>query len=383
LCICAVSVYAQDLNEQNRRKQEIERQIEVIDKQLASNEAQQQTTLRELELLQQKVASRKLLLTNIESQIKQLNDSIEKKGREIGILREEYEKIEFSYLQVLYKAYTQRNRQIWATFILSSDNLPQAYRRWQYFKNYSRYLTQQASQIKEADEVIREEIHLLRKLRTDTENLKEERQKELTTINMEERQSKLLVADLSRQEGRLRAQLQQQQRERDALDKEIARIMAEAENDRKAANPAETETSRVLAANFEQNKGQLPWPLTNGVITEPYGQHNHPELKGIKMPFNNGVGITGNQVDEVRAVFPGVVKWIGILPAYNQCVMVQHGSYYTFYCRLGAVKVKPGDDVAAGTPLGTLSEINGEFTLHFEIWNGTNKQNPEQWLKKR
>lgn len=385
LCICTTGASAQNLNEQIRRRQEIERQITVIDKQIASNKAQQQTSIRELNLSQQKIASRKLLLTNIEGQVKLLTDSIKKKEVEITALQEEYEKVEFSYLQILHTAYTQRNRQIWATQILGSNNLPQAYRRWQYFKKYTRYLNQQASQIRRANNVVAEEIGALRKLRADAEELKGAHQKELTTLSQEELQTKKMITDMSQQEGKLRTLLQQEKLNLDAINKELARIQAETEKERKTGSAKELEIDKALAANFEQNKGQLPWPLANGVITEPYGPHNHPVLKDIKMHPNNGVGITGSRSDDVRAVFQGVVKQIVLLSGsgYNQCVMVQHGSYYTFYCKLGSVKVKLGDSVATGDVLGTLSEINGEYTLHFEIWNDTKPQNPEQWLKKR
>lgn len=102
------------------------------------------------------------------------------------------------------------------------------------------------------------------------------------------------------------------------------------------------------------------------------------------MPFNNGVDISAHHAEDVRAVFEGVVKQIVLLPAgYNQCILVQHGSYYTFYCKLGSVKVKTGDIVATGDVLGSLSETDSDLTLHFEIWNGTTKQNPEQWLRKK
>ena len=381
--VCSIGVFAQSVNEQSQRRQEIESQIEVIDKQINSSKEQQQATIRNLDLLQQKVTSRKQLLSSIEMQINLLNDSIVNKERAVSILREEYEKVEFSYLQILYKAYPLRNLQTWAIHILASDNLPQAYRRWQYFKNYSRYLNQQASQIKATNDLLAEEIGSLRRLRTEAEGIKGLQQRELTTLNQEERQSRQLVSEMSRQEGMLRSQLQQKQRELDAINRQISSLMAEEERSRLASNTTELEVNRALAANFEQNKGQLPWPL-NGVITEPYGQRNHPVLKGIKMPFNNGVDISAHHAEDVRAVFEGVVKQIVLLPAgYNQCILVQHGSYYTFYCKLGSVKVKTGDIVATGDVLGSLSETDSDLTLHFEIWNGTTKQNPEQWLRKK
>jgi len=383
LCIFSMGAYAQNISEQARQKQELEQQIEFINKQLDSTQALQQSTVRGLNLLQQKITSRKSLLSNIETQIKQINDSIKKKENSIKVLQAEYEAMEFSYLQILYQAYTHRSRQVWVAHILASDNLRQAYRRWQYFRSYSQYLNQQAAQINQTGELLEDEISTFRKLRKETESLRGVQQKELTTLNLEERQSRQLISAMSRQEQTLKTQLQQKQREVEAINKEIERIMAEAEKSRTTASAKDVEANRVLAVNFEQNKGKLPWPLSQKVITEPYGQHNHPVLKGIKMPFNHGVGILGSRNEEVRAVFQGEVKQVFLNPLYNLCIMVQHGLYYTVYCGLGAVRVKPGDQVNVGTVLGTLAEIDGGYSLHFELRKGIDSQNPEQWLQKR
>jgi len=383
LCFCSTVVSAQNVSEHTRRRQEIEREIAAIDKQLDSNQAQQKATLLNLSLLQQKIASRKELLAQIEDQVLQTNDSIKKKENEIQLLKIEYGELEFLYLQIVYKAYTHRNRQIWAAYLFASDNLKQAYRRWQYFKSFSRYANQKAAELKELNLKLEEEMMAIKTLQSEVLALRTDRQEELTTLNTEERQSKQLITTMSRQEQTLKKQLQQKQKDLDKINKEITRIMADAEKTRKAANVKEQEIDRALAANFEQNKGKLPWPLSQGVVVESFGQHNHPVLKGIKLPFNNGIGISGNRGDEVRAVFQGEVKQIVLIPGYNQCVLIQHGSYYTFYCKLGSVKVKTGDTVATGDVLGTLAEIDGTNSLHFELYKGTERQNPELWLRKK
>ena len=68
------------------------------------------------------------------------------------------------------------------------------------------------------------------------------------------------------------------------------------------------------------------------------------------------------------------------MPGYNQCVLVQHGEYYSFYCKLKDVLVKSGDKLKAGTLLGHVDTIAGETQLHFQIWKGTDSLDPEKWL---
>ena len=102
----------------------------------------------------------------------------------------------------------------------------------------------------------------------------------------------------------------------------------------------------------------------------------------MKLPFNDGIGIAVSPGTQVKAIFDGVVQRIAIIPGYNQCVIVQHGNYFSLYCKLGNTSVKVGDKIKTGQVLGTVDTINGETQLHLQIWNGTTPQNPELWLKK-
>ena len=99
------------------------------------------------------------------------------------------------------------------------------------------------------------------------------------------------------------------------------------------------------------------------------------------MPANNGITITTTKNAEVKTVFDGVVKQILMMPGYNICVLVQHGNYFTFYCKLASVSVKAGQTVSTGEVLGKLEADGKASTLHFQVWKKTTKQNPEAWLK--
>ena len=51
---------------------------------------------------------------------------------------------------------------------------------------------------------------------------------------------------------------------------------------------------------------------------------------------------------------------IVVMPGYNKCVLVQHGNYFSFYCKLGTVSVKAGDKVKTGQVVGTVDTIGAE-----------------------
>ena len=114
---------------------------------------------------------------------------------------------------------------------------------------------------------------------------------------------------------------------------------------------------------------------------DKFGEKYHPVYKSVKLPSNNGVDIALTKGTNVRSVFEGVVRQIVVMPGYNKCILVQHGNYFTFYCKLSDVFVKAGDKVVLGQELGTVDTINGQTQLHFQVWQNNKPQNPELWLK--
>ena len=116
------------------------------------------------------------------------------------------------------------------------------------------------------------------------------------------------------------------------------------------------------------------------MLQERFGVHNHPVYTNLKLPDNPGITFSTTKGADVYSVFAGEVRKIIVMPGYNQCVLVQHGEYFTLYCKLGKVSVKSGQKIETGTKLGTLETDGNNSTLHFQLWKGTDKQDPEKWL---
>jgi murein DD-endopeptidase MepM/ murein hydrolase activator NlpD len=112
-----------------------------------------------------------------------------------------------------------------------------------------------------------------------------------------------------------------------------------------------------------------------------FGKHYHPVYKNLQLPPNNGVDIALTKGTQVKAVFDGVVKQVMVMPGYSQCVLIQHGNYFTLYCKLKSLNVAEGDKVKTSDVIGSVDAIGGQVQLHFEVWKGSTPQDPETWLK--
>ena len=212
---------------------------------------------------------------------------------------------------------------------------------------------------------------------------------EVGKLQAEQNDSQQLVNQLKKDKKKYQQDLAKKQREVEALNREIQRIIQLALEDKgskKGSGKTTTKTAKpidyTLAKQFEANKGKLPWPA-DGPVVEHFGQRYHPVYTNLKLPFNNGISIALSQGTAVKAVFDGEVKQIVVMPGYNKCILVQHGNYFSFYCKMGTVNVKAGDKVKTGQNLGSVDTIGGETQLHLQIWSGKNPQNPEIWLRPR
>ena len=380
LCLCT-GAYSQDTKAQEEKKARLEREIAIIDRQLAENASKSNTKLADLNLIRKKVANRKELVAQSDRQIKKFNDDIYLTQLEINKINRRIETLTDHYSRLVVSAYKNRDARVWYMYMLASDNLGQAFRRFGYFRNLSDQMKGEAQKIRAAKEELEEEKEKLSKMKKDAEAVKAERVKELESLRKDEKNADNVVKQLKKDRRTYEKQLSSKKKEVQALNREIERLISAAMKGKTSPSSSvkKTEVDQKLAAEFVKNKGKLPWPV-EGAIVGRFGSHRHP-VYNIVMPQNNGFDLAVSKGEEAKAVFDGVVRQVMVLPGYNQCVMIDHGDYFTLYCKLRNVKVKADDKVKTGDVLGTVDTINGQTQLHFELWQGKTPHNPENWLK--
>lgn len=401
LLAAAAPSFSQDTREQESRRAALEKEIAQLEQQIAENISRSSSALNDLTLIRKQVETRKALVAESERQIMMIDDSITLTTANIAGLQARIDTLTSYFGRLVRSAYKNRDARVWYVYILTSRNFGQATRRYSYLKNLSSTLNDEAAQVKEMRAGLELELTRLDSLKVQATQLRDAQQKELAGLRAEEKRSDDLVSQLKRYRTRYQRQLETKRKQVEDLNREIERIIAEyiaeqkarEEEQRRAAAARQGEQQAAaetpapvidyeLAAEFESNKGKLPWPA-DGPVLEKFGRHNHPVYTNIVMPFSNGISIGLAKGSAVRAVFDGEVKNVIAMPGYNMCVLVQHGSYFTFYCKLGQVSVKAGDKVSTGSIIGTVDTIDGQTQLHFQIWKEKSPQNPEIWLRSR
>ncbi len=394
---------AGEASAQNRKSLEtqiskLEKDIELLNSKLRENNRSSQQALSSLTLVRSKVSSREKLIQECDRTIRILSDSIRVCQRDIDRLQARYDTLSLYYNRLVRNAYKNRDSRLWYMYVLSSESMGQGLRRFGYLRRFSSQMSTQAQRVQETAAELEVERERLTGLKNEADELRDKTVQERARLQDEEAEAARMVNQLKKDRNKFQQQLQEKNRQKEALNKKIAEIIrAEQEAARKAAEAKKggkatggssssgkttsTEVDTRLSNEFAANKGKLPWPV-EGVIVDRFGKHKHPVYENVEMPQNDGVTLTVKRGAQAKAVFNGTVTRIFVLPGYNQCVLVSHGNFYTLYSMLKTVSVKLNQKISTGEVIGTVDTIGGEDQFHFELWKGFEPQNPESWLKK-
>ena len=377
--LLGAAAFGQDVSKQTERKRQIEEEISFIDNQLKNISSKQKATTEQLSLIRKRVTNRRSLISDLDKKIAVINDQMTAKQREINRLQKELDTLDAYYSKLIYNTYKNRDTRVWFLYILSSQDVGQGYRRFAFLKSLASEVGTQADKIRDKQAELEEERQQLAAIKAEAQSARAEREEEYRKLVEEEKKSKEDMKRLAKTEKQYRADLAAKKKEVDRLNKEIQKLL---KSTVAAQKKDKTQVDVALSSEFAKNKGKLPWPLKQGVITERFGVHNHPVYTNLKLPDNPGITFSTTRGADVYCVFDGEVRKIIVMPGYNQCILVQHGEYFTLYCKIGKVSVKSGQKVKTGDKLGTLEIDGNTSSLHFQLWKGTDKQNPESWLRK-
>ncbi|MCB0760203.1 MAG: peptidoglycan DD-metalloendopeptidase family protein [Flavobacteriales bacterium] len=387
--LLALTVVGQSKDDLQKQRDELNKQISYTKKLIAESEKTQQSTNQQLLVLNKQINLRQRLIRNMSSEIDEIEKDITHKQEEIVQLEEQITDLKEEYAHMLRVNYENRRAQDKVMYIFASDSFYQAYKRMKMMTYYTEIRQRQVETIKSTQDELNGAIAQLEGTRQEKQSLVSAQEEESSKLESDKKTRQKTLSSLKERESELRKQQQQQEEERQKLNKAIQRIIEEelrAEKNKNNGVYSLTPEGKIISANFEKNKGSLPWPVLRGVVTMKFGEQPHPSIPGIVIT-NNGVDITTDKDASVLAVFEGEVTQLFSLPGAGYNVIISHGAYRTVYTNLKAVKVKKGDTVSASEPIGTVISEGGKSIAHIEVWKvtstGGTPQNPEYWLSKK
>lgn len=395
-----VQLFAQTRSELERRKAQLNKDIEMINKTLSKTASEKRGTLKQLNALRTQIRLREEKINTINSEIRLLDGQINENVNQVRSLQAQLTQLKSDYAAMIRFAQKNQGSYSKLMYIFAAKDFNQAYKRLKYLQQFGDYRQKQAKYIEDTQSSLKQKIAVLNKNKREKDNLLGDQQKEKNTLGTAQSKQAKVVSSLTSQERKLKQDLAKKQRDAQQLDRaikkaidreiEIARKKAEEEARAAAARAkaagetapsAKPRTGSILnstpeaaklSADFVSNRGKLPWPVANGVVTEYMGT----KKIGTVTVDVNGWTIKTNPGASVRSIFEGtVVVVVDIVGATT--VLIKHGEYFTAYKNLSSINVSKGQKVSTKQSIGTA---DGQAEIEFHIYKSKDEQDPKYWL---
>ncbi len=318
------------------------------------------TTLAQLDALQKKIEITQELLKRLNAQIELRNREINELSAQLIQVNQQIEQQQELLRKRVFAIY-KYSRVFFLQALLTSKNMPELYRRALNLRLISRHdkklIIEMSTLLKQSEQ----KRQMLLKARSDLEKLQKE--------TVEKQASLESIRD---EEATLLKRIRQ---EKDANQRIQHELEVASEKLRQLINDLLARKSKINENNhyFEQNKGNVPWPVS-GMLIAQFGSQMHPRYR--TKTNNPGIDIKVKQSTSVQVVAPGKVVFADRFIGYGNLIIVDHGAgYYTLYGNLTNISTTVNAELNTGTIIGTVDDY-----LHFEIRKEGQPVNPLEYL---
>ena len=391
LLISIIPLNAQnyEARQKNLEAQKISLKKEINQINLLINESRKKSKnlSNELEDLQLKISVRDKLININNSQLNNLTNIIYNLTEQLKTLETDLIMLKKEYEKIIYTSYKKRSTEMKLMFLFASENLNQAFKRFQYFKQYSKYRKKQADKIVIIQNQIAQKIDSLEIRKKDKQSIIQENRNVKQSLTKEKNEQNYMFKNLIKNQKNYAAEINKKEKQSRLIDNEIQKLIRlailESNKNNNSTNFALTPEGRLISTNFQSNKGRLPWPVKEGVITRRYGTQPHPVVRTTTIN-SNGISIATSPNSIVYSVFDGEVLSVYGFSGGNPGVLIRHGKYISNYQNLSSIFVNKGERIKANDEIGIVftNESTGKTVLKFNIFNEIKPENPNIWLDK-
>lgn len=388
LLILTISSNCQTVESLEKKIASIQKDIKLAEKLLKETSKNKEATINQVTLLQTQINQRESLIKTYQSQVNALNKAIQKNKNGIASAKKDLALFQKEYANLLVIAYRNKGKTNNLMFVFSSEDFNQAMRRMRYIQELNDLVKEKIEEIKNTQDKINKQLNKNESNKKEIEKvLAKEKEERASLVNDRDKLNKD-IASLKKKETQIQKEIKTKEDETKKLKKQIEKIIAEEikkakEREEQAKKNNTKSVDYNLSNNFAQNKGKLPYPVEQGIITGKYGLSPHPTQPKVTVN-NNGVDISTTKGAKARTVFEGEVCFV-TSQGNNNAILIRHGLYFTLYSNIENVFVKVGDKVTTGQEIGRIhtNVSDGKTILHFEIWQENKTTvNPSLWIKK-
>lgn len=385
ILIISFDANSQTKQDLEKQKSQILNDIKKIELKLAENSNQKKLIIFNAEDVNYKIRLQQNLINNINSQLNLIINEIDINETRLADLKKRELTLKDELSKMLLSAYKKKSNINKLMFIFSSSSFQQAYKRIQYFKQYTNFQNKTLSKIKATTEEINNVIIVLDSQKTNKKQLIDENEKIKRDLSIEYDALNNLIDEINKNQKKYSSEIKQKQRLSKEIDRKIEKLIKEALAKSKSKDEGFelTEEAKLISKNFNANKGKLPSPVIRGNVVLGFGKQPHPIVKTTTIQ-SNGVRIRTSSDIDARTIFDGQVYSIIKSKNNTYTILIQHGNFFTVYKNLSEIYVKKGDILNIKESIGKIAtdSLNGQTILSFSIFKNGIPQNPRLWIYK-
>jgi len=373
--------------------------------------------------LQREIVLRNAVIQSMEEERASILEELQITQEQINDLTKDLNTIIDNYKSTLTYLY-KHGRMPEEVMLFTSSSINQMLIRSYYLRRFEEYRQKQADQITSLQNELKERENELDDARQRNRENIAETQQERQTLERRKAEQERQVAELRRDRERLQQRLNATQNEAESLENTLSELIEEEVRIREAEQERlkrlEQERQRRLASadnirnrrereaqvarfstpigeselpsseqlleleeSFEKLKGDLPWPVTSGVVSARFGNRVNP-VYGTRID-NPGIEIVTSPRSEVHSVHDGYVFAVQPISGFGNCIFIKHGRYITVYGNMSDITVSRNSYVQKGEMIGRSGDENSlkGASLFFMIRDQSTNLDPEIWISSR
>lgn len=390
-CFSAVMAQSDEKKMLEAQRDKLKKEIRQINSMLTKEQRQKSSVLSQLEHINLRVNKRQELIRITSRELSLLNRQIAANNKRVAVLQKELQGLKTNYASTIRKSYTSKSNLNRALFLLAAENFFQAYKRYQYLKQYTKYRKEQGEELVAKTKEIENRNKVLLEQQNEKQQLFAQNQAQQQIYLGERSQQQKLLNKAKQNEKTFKKQIRDKQARVSAIERRIQSLIRSAisSSNKKAGKKggnsfALSPADKAVANSFSANKGRFAWPISSGRIKQGYGEYRDPIYPGIKH-INHGVHFIAPKNAQARTIFKGEVFRLNQMRNGKWMVFTKHGDYLCVYYPLANLKVRLGQKLQKNQDLGGISPdaFSKETVLKFLLYKNDKKLNPEKWLLRR
>lgn len=361
--IAIVSPMLWSASSKTEKQDILEEEIAVLNRVLDDNEVATNSILGEITNLEYQVLAAQKIVHLIENKEQASEASILRLENQLATLELQKKNAVVQLQKLLLEEYKHRDYKKKLYFLASSSSINQFVNRLNHLGKLKDFRTKQLSVLLNKSAEIRDRLAIFKGTEQEKTSLTNRKFDELVKLNDLLRLKHKKFNDLRQAGNQVKLEMNEKRKQLKLFNNQVAKHIVK------------TKKNQI---KFNR---KLKWPVKNGLLVNRFGVKKHNKERKVRVE-NNGIDILVSAEEAILTVDDGTVKAVIEVPGSNTSVIIDHGTFYSVYSNLNGTHLKQGEQVKQGVKLASVGkDTDGLRKLHFELWQGINKLNPEKYLK--